>query len=149
MTASLTPLSEDSLSLNLSQIEKYSQDLVSQNVTGAFVNGSSGQSVSLSLSERKEILEAWVNSSPVKSGRLKILPHVGGNCFKDTLELAKHAADLGVFGIGVMPPSFFKPRNEKEVAQMLIHVAQNHPTLPIYYYHIPSMTGVNVNVCET
>jgi len=153
MTASLTAMSNDGLSIDVSNIESYANDLVAQGVTGVFVNGTSGQSQSLSVIERKEILEAWLSTSAAKSNKLTIIPQVGANSLIDTLELASHAASFNengqVFGIGVMPPSFYKPKNHKEVAQQLILIAQRFPKVPIYYYHIPSMTGVNVNVCDT
>lgn len=149
MTASLTAMSEDGLTVDLSQIEKMANDLVSQGVTGAFVNGTSGQSLSLSVEERKQILEAWHNTKAAKSGKLTIIPHIGANSMKDTLELADHAVSLGVFAIGAMPPSFFKPNNAKAAAEYLIHIAHRHPKVPVYYYHIPSMTGVNVSCSDS
>ena len=149
MTASLTAMSKDGMTVDLSQVEKYANDLVEQRVTGVFVNGTSGQSVSLTIEERKQILEAWMNTKAVKSGKLTIIPHIGSNSMLETLELTDHAVSLGVFAIGVMPPSYFKPGNAKQAAELCIHVAQRHPTVPVYYYHIPSMTGVNVSCCDT
>lgn len=54
MAAGLTAMHEDGLTLDLSNVGKYADDLVSQGVTGNFLNGTSGQSVTLTVAERKE-----------------------------------------------------------------------------------------------
>jgi len=47
-----------------------------------------------------------------------------------------------------MATSYFKPNNEEEVANLLCKVAEKVPDFPVYYYHIPMMNGVDVNVEE-
>jgi N-acetylneuraminate lyase len=150
MAASFTPLSEDSLGVNLTAIQKYSEYLVKQNVSGVFLNGTSGQSVCLTTKERKQILDTWLKTEAVPS-KLQVIVHVGANSIVDVLDLAKHAAAYGdgIAGICVMAPSFFKPSGEKALARLLIQVAQSVPKIPFYYYHIPFMNGINVSVNDT
>ncbi len=53
MAATFTPVNKDgSINLELDLFNKYAEDLLAQNVTGVFVNGTSGESVSLSCDER-------------------------------------------------------------------------------------------------
>merc|ERR1711988_58430 len=47
-----------------------------------------------------------------------------------------------------MPSVFFKPATVEALAQWLQHVGNAAPTLPLYYYHIPSMTGVNFKMID-
>jgi hypothetical protein len=42
-----------------------------------------------------------------------------------------------------MSSVFFKPQTVEALAQWMQHVGNAAPTLPLYYYHIPEMTGVN------
>jgi len=57
--------------------------LVDQGVSGVFCNGTSGESVSLNVEERKKILEAWMSTPAVQTGKLTIICHVGCNNFPD------------------------------------------------------------------
>jgi N-acetylneuraminate lyase len=126
--------------INLKPIEKYADHLVDSGVAGAFVCGTTGEGPSLTTEERKAVLEEWVKCS---RGRLKIICHVGGNCLKESIELALHANETGAQALGAFPPFFFKPKTEQEILAFLAPVAASAPTLPFYYYHIPSLTGVN------
>jgi N-acetylneuraminate lyase len=149
IVAALTALNEDGSQLNLKGVNKYVNDLASQRVTGAFVTGSSGQSVSLTVKERKRVLEAWMETDAVKEGRIRVVAHVGCDSIIDTIELAKHAEKQGVHAVSAIPPNFFKPTGNQDVAEFIIRLAHEIPTTPVLYYHIPSMTGVNIYVSET
>lgn len=149
IVAALTALSEDGSQLNLKQVNTYVNDLASQRVTGAFVTGSSGHSVKLTVKERKKVLEAWMDTDAVKEGRITVVSHVGCDSITDTISLAKHAASQGVHAISAIPPNFFKPSGNQDVAEFIVRLAQEVPTTPVLYYHIPSMTGVNIYVSET
>jgi N-acetylneuraminate lyase len=131
-------------------MEKYADDLVLREVTGIFVNGTSAQSLSLTTQERERLLDAWLKTAAVRSKKLIVIAHIACSSIKDTLYLAKHAAGQQlVAGIAVMAPSYFRPQGTKECAELIITVAQANPKTPVYYYHIPYMTGVPADVCET
>lgn len=44
-----------------------------------------------------------------------------------------------------MSPSFFKPRNAKELGEAIAAVAREVPNVPFYYYHFPGMNTLNVS----
>jgi N-acetylneuraminate lyase len=44
--------------------------------------------------------------------------------------------------MGAMPSIFFKPRGVDELVDYAAAVAAAAPELPLYYYHIPALTGV-------
>lgn len=142
-------LSTNPYEINLQIIEKYSKDLVSQGVKGIFLCGTNGESVSLTISERKALLEAWVKTSEYQTKSLRIIAHIGHHCLKDTIELADHAVGLGIEAIAVMPPSFFRPLNEAQASEYTVAVAKKYPKTAVYYYHFPSMTNVRVNLAKT
>ena len=53
MAASFTPIKQDgTINFSSSVFNRYAEDLIVQNVTGVFANGTSGESVSLSCQER-------------------------------------------------------------------------------------------------
>uniref|UniRef100_A0A3B3Z975 N-acetylneuraminate lyase n=1 Tax=Periophthalmus magnuspinnatus TaxID=409849 RepID=A0A3B3Z975_9GOBI len=140
VAATFTPLTPEG-EINLSVIGPYIDYLIEkQNVKSIFVNGTTGESVSLSLAERKALAEDWCHKAKGKMDQ--VIVHVGCMCLRDSQELACHAAQIGADGIAVISPSFFKP----STAAFLREVASAAPTLPFYYYHLPAMTGVNVPV---
>lgn len=135
--------------LDISLIPPYANFLVNSGVNGVFVCGTNGESVSLTVSERKQILEAWMKTNEVKNGDLRVMIHIGHHCLPDMIELGKHAESLGVEAIAVMPPSFFRPLNEEQAGDFIAEIANYFPKTAFFYYHFPNMTNVRVNLCKT
>lgn len=144
IAAPFTPM-DDQSNINLEPIGRYVDHLADSGVSGAFVCGTTGESPSLTTEERLAVLEEWVTRS---SGRLKIICHAGGNSLPQSVELARHAAQTGADAVGAFAPFFFKPTNAEELLGFLAPVADAAPGLPFYYYHIPSLTGVNIPVID-
>ncbi|XP_072295205.1 N-acetylneuraminate lyase isoform X2 [Eucyclogobius newberryi] len=144
VAATFTPLTPEG-EINLSVIGPYIDYLIEkQNVKSIFVNGTTGESMSLSVAERKALAEDWCHKAKGKMDQVVV--HVGCMSLKDSQELAGHAAQIGADGIAVISPSFFKPSTAAALIAFLREVASAAPTIPFYYYHIPSVTGVNVPV---
>jgi len=125
-------------------VPAYAEFLRRNGVSGVFVNGTTGEGLSLTLEERKALASAWVSAA---SG-LKIVIHVGATCVDDAQLMARHAQEIGADAVAALPPFFFKPATPRELASALRPIAAAAPALPFYYYHIPSMTGVSIAVHE-
>jgi len=123
--------------VDLSVIPKQQAYLDETGVKWVFVGGTTGESLSLTLAERKSLTERWLATGT------NVITHCGAESLKDARELAMHAAKAGAKAVAAMPPTFFKPANAKALAMTLARVCSAAPNLPCYYYHIPSMTGVN------
>uniref|UniRef100_A0A670HP63 N-acetylneuraminate lyase n=1 Tax=Podarcis muralis TaxID=64176 RepID=A0A670HP63_PODMU len=107
--------------INLSVIGQYVDYLINeQGVKNVFVNGTTGEGLSLSVQERKQLAEEW----------------------------AKHAAEIGADGIAVIAPSFFKQVKKDALVAFLRDVASEAPGIPFYYYHIPPLTGIKITAYE-
>ncbi|MBT5707996.1 dihydrodipicolinate synthase family protein [Verrucomicrobia bacterium] len=145
VAAPFTPFNAD-FSLNLEVIDGFSKYLGSVGVRGVFVCGTTGEFSSLTMSERLLIAEAWAKVA--RRDGLKLVLHVGDNCLTNACELAAHAASLPVDAISMVPPSYFKPGSVKEVVNIFGQVAHSAPSLPIYYYDIPGLTGVVIPTSE-
>ena len=98
IAASFTPMDAQG-KINLSVIDKYADLMAKSGMTGVFVCGTTGESLSLTTNERKSILEQWVKSS---NGRFKVIAHVGSNSQVEAVELARHAAETGADAIAAM-----------------------------------------------
>lgn len=142
IAAAFTPMDKDG-NVCLSAIDKYADWIARTTIKGVFVCGTTGEFSSLTLTERKDILEKWIAAS---KGRFLIFAHVGSNCQQDSAALAKHAQEKGADAIASISPSFFKPSTVKELVAFFKPVAAAAPELPFYYYHMPSMTGVTLPV---
>jgi N-acetylneuraminate lyase len=123
-------------------IGDYKVFLTSNNVKGAFVNGSTGDFVSLSTSERKELIEAW---SDVKGDDLYVINHVGHTNIREAKDLAAHSVGRAN-AISALAPYYFKPTSLESLLEYCMEVASAAPDLPFYYYHIPVLTGVNFDM---
>ncbi|KAM9004481.1 N-acetylneuraminate lyase isoform X2 [Sarcophilus harrisii] len=146
VAATLTPMTETG-EINFSVIGQYVDYLVNeQGVKNIFVNGSTGEGLSLSVAERRQLAEEWVTNGKNKLDHVII--HVGALSLKDSQELAQHAAEIGADGIAVMAPFFFKPANKDALIAFLKEVAAAAPKVPFYYYHIPPLTGVKIRAEE-
>lgn len=143
IAATYTPMHKDG-TLNLDLIEPYGQFLKANNVTGAFANGSTGDFVSLSTYERKQIVEAWSKNKPKD---LYLTNHVGHTNLKEAQELAAHSESL-VDAICALPPFYFKPKTLNSLVFYCSEIAKQAPSIPFYYYHIPALTGVDLQMID-
>ncbi|MBX3053190.1 MAG: dihydrodipicolinate synthase family protein [Caldilineaceae bacterium] len=142
--ATFTPLNADG-SLNLGQIEPMVDFLIEQKLTGLYVCGSTGEGVSLSTAERKAVAAAFVQAT---RGRVPVILQVGHTSLVEAQELAAHAQEIGADAISAVPPFYFKPPTLDANVRCLAQIAGAAPDLPFYYYHIPQMTGVQVDVAN-
>jgi N-acetylneuraminate lyase len=131
--------------LALESVPAYADWLVSEEVVGAFICGTTGEGPSLTVPERLEVAEAWVKTAPAS---LRVIVHVGHNSLPESKRMAAHAAQIGAGAVACMPPYFFKPSGVQQVVDWCEAVAAAAPNIPFYYYHIPSMSGVGLSMAE-
>lgn len=144
IAAPFTPFHADG-SLNLAVVEKQAASLVANGVAGAFVCGTTGEGVSLTMAERLQVAERW---RQVAGGILRVIVHVGHTALGEARALAAHAEKIGAQGVATLAPYFFKPGNAEDLAAFCAEVASAAPALPFYYYQIPSMTGVSIPAAD-
>ena len=144
ISAPFTHMQEDR-SVNFSKIDDYASYYVRNGIDGAFICGTSGEGLLLSTEERKGVAQEWVKSSP---DQFKSIVHVGGAVLEESKELARHAAEIGAWGIGTIAPVFFKPARVKELVDYCSELASAAPNLPFYFYHMPGYTGVYLSMVD-
>ncbi|HBG28541.1 MAG: hypothetical protein A2Y10_19860 [Planctomycetes bacterium GWF2_41_51] len=139
IAAPFTALNND-CSINLDAIEKLADFYTANNLAGVFICGTTGESMSLTLAERLEIAERWCKTANKK---LKVIVHVGENSIEACKKMSAHAQKSHAYAIGAIAPSFFRPACVDDLVECCSQIASSAPELPFYYYHMPSMTGVN------
>ncbi|MFH5884961.1 dihydrodipicolinate synthase family protein [Halalkalibaculum sp. DA3122] len=145
VAAPFTPMNSNG-SINVDVIPELFELYKHNNITGVFINGSTGEGLELTVDERKALAEAW---DKVVSKDFKLLVHVGHSSLEEAKTLARHAANCSsVAGISTVGPFYRKPDSVERLVDFCREVAAAAPQTPFYYYHIPSLTGVDLPMYE-
>lgn len=107
-----------------------------------FITGSTGESHSVTCSEKLSIYDAWAAAAPQHG--LAVVAHVGSNCLEDSKILARRAEEHGFAAISALAPSYYKPAGLASLIDCCAAIAAEAPGTPFYYYDIPALTGVTL-----
>lgn len=102
-SALYTPFKKDG-SLNEEMVEKVVEYGISRGLKGFYLTGSTGEGFLLSKDERKRVFTRAVKAA---KGRAKLIAHVGCISSDDAVELAKHAAKVGIDWVSSVAPVYF------------------------------------------
>ena len=108
ITAMTTCLDEND-QVDVLATEALTEFLIEKGVDCLYPCGTTGESHLLTTAERKLIAETVVKKA---NGRVTVYVQVGAMTTKETIELAKHAHEIGADGIGVVTPSYFHVNDE-------------------------------------
>jgi N-acetylneuraminate lyase len=133
-----TPFDEQG-HLSTKVIPAYAAHLRSSGISTIYVCGSTGESLALSVAERRHILEAWMSTS---GDDLRVIAHVGSNALPDCLELARHADSIGVDGISAMNPTFGRAADVESLVDHHAQIAEAGGGRPYLIYEISAFGGV-------
>ncbi|MBX7259253.1 MAG: dihydrodipicolinate synthase family protein [Candidatus Hydrogenedentes bacterium] len=131
--AILTPFTKGGKSVDYDRVKALAARLAGQGVHGLFVCGTTGEGPLMTLDERKLTLQAVVQEV---GKRVTVVAHTG--CFDtaSTIELTRHARDIGAKAAGIVAPGFFG----YDDAALLAHyraIAAAVKDFPILLYNIP------------
>ena len=101
--AMFTPVKEDGQP-NFNELGRLVELLISQNLDGLYILGSTGQGVLFTEEQRKKVTEAVTE---VTKGRVPVIVQVGSLTTDESVRLAKHAQNCGVDGISSVGPIYF------------------------------------------
>lgn len=134
IAAALTPLRNGGAELDLDAVAPYVAFLADAGIDGVLVAGTTGEGMNLTLAERKTLLEAFAAEG------LPVIAHCGAQTTAGTVELAAHAAQLGVAGVAVIAPPYFPLRADELLAHFTAAAAACAPT-PFYAYELERASG--------
>lgn len=95
---------DDEGNVSPERVENLAKHYRDKGVKGLYVGGSSGECIYQTVEERKLVLEHVMKAV---GEDLTIIAHVACNSTRDSIELARHAADLGVDALAAIPPHYF------------------------------------------
>ncbi len=140
VAAPFTPMDKKG-NLNPDVIPVYYEFLEKNGITGAFVNGSTGEGPSLSLKEKQISAAIWAGCHK-SGGKVRIINLVGGTSHGECIENAIFSFESGISAIAVVAPYYFKPASDTQLAEFVTLIGEAVPEMPVYFYHIPVLTGV-------
>lgn len=137
MFAIVTPFSTDGKEIDFVALKKYLQFLEERGVKVILTNGTTGEFSSLTIAERKSLVEFCRGNF---SG--KIVNHIGTSSIKDTLDLADHAKDF-CDAIMSLPPYYYANATDEGVYQYFRTILLSTDQ-PFYIYNFPKHTQITV-----
>ena len=128
--------------VNLEVIDEYARVLKDSGISAVLVNGTSGEGMLMDVNERKLVTEKW--NKVCQQLDIILMVQISGCCFRDIIDLAKHAEELKVDGVLCLPELYFKPKDIQSLVNYLKKISIYCPSIPLYYYHIPMFTNVDL-----
>ncbi len=144
--AALTPLHENG-SLAEEELPGLLKFLAQRGANGALLLGTTGEGPSFSPEERIRIVRAGMQIRR-EFPHFKILVGSGTPSLEETISINKAVFDLGVDGVVVLPPYFFRNAPEAGIFEWFSQaLRRSAPTGKAFLvYHIPSLSGINLSM---
>lgn len=144
IAATFSTLNEDG-SLALGQIPALVDKLVQDGLTGVFICGTNGEGPNLTIEERMAVAEAYIAAA---KGKLLVMVHVGHSSIEESRKLALHAESIGADALSSVAAFYFKPSGVANLVDSMSAIASAAPGTPFYYYSIPALTGVGMDMVD-
>src|SRR5438093_8230677 len=127
--------------------ERYIQHcrwLLEQGV-GLATFGTTSEANSMSVAEKIELLDMLIAAGLPPT---RIMPGTGCSAFTDTVELTRHAVQLGCAGVLMLPPFYYKAVSDEGLFRSYAEVIERvgDSRLRIYLYHIPPVAQVPITL---
>lgn len=141
-TAMTTPFDENG-AVDYEAMAIQAKMLVDKGVHCLYPCGTTGEMLRLSLDERKKLAETILKAA---DGKVTVYIHCGAMRQDDTIELVRHAYEIGADGAGVVTPQFFG-LTSRELEEFYAAVSKSVPeTFPIYLYNIPQCAANDISI---
>jgi dihydrodipicolinate synthase/N-acetylneuraminate lyase len=135
LAAALTPLRDGGAALDEDAFAPYCEFL--RELDGVLALGTTGEGILLAVEERKRVVELFL------AGGMPVIAHCGAQTTAATIELAEHAASVGVDGVAVIGPPYF-PLDEDALLAHFAAAARACAPLPFYVYEFARASGYAV-----
>ena len=138
-TALVTPFHADG-SLDRDSFLKILRDQKEGGVHGVIPCGTTGESPTLSIEEKKQLM-TWTLQEMKGSG-IRVFAGTGSNSTEDSIALSKWASEQGVDGVLIVAPYYNKPSQ----AGLIRHfrAVADAVACEVMLYNVPGRTGVGM-----
>ncbi len=115
-------------------------DFITPHAQGLYPCGTYGSGPMMSISERKKVAEIVMDQ--VK-GRVPVIVHVGTADTRNTVELARHAQQIGAAGVGAITP-YYNSYDDDALFRHFDHLVKS-VSIPVFLYNNPKCSGHNIS----
>lgn len=130
----VTPLKANG-DINPDMIRPLADFLIDKGVAGIYPLGTTGEGPLFSAEERKAVAAATVEAV---AGRVPVIIHTGAISTGETIDLTRHARDIGADAASVITPWYF-PLDDVALEAHYSAIYQAVPDFPVYLYNLPAM----------
>lgn len=132
-----TPFKNDEVDYD--SLERHLNFLKDNNIQAFIMNGTTGESSTLTADEKKESLKVALK---VADGDIPVIAGTGTNNTKTTIEESLAAQKLGVDGLLVITPYYNRTTQEGAIKHFT--TVADAVDLPIILYDVPARTGMTI-----
>jgi 4-hydroxy-tetrahydrodipicolinate synthase len=143
LPALITPFTDDGAAVDGGALAAIVDRLIGAGVAGLVPGGSTGEFTTLSIAERRQIVELTVAAA---AGRVPVVAGTGALSTVETVELSVHAEQSGAAAVMVVPP-FYDALGWRELLAHYSAIAERI-SIPIMYYNLPSASGVTLDASQ-
>ena len=119
--------------------------LLKSGCAGLAIFGTNSEANSLSVAEKRRLLEALVKGgvSPAT-----LMPGTGHCAISDSIELTRAAVELGCAGVLMLPPFYYKGVSDEGLYRNFAEIIERvgDERLQLYLYHIPPVSQVAITL---
>jgi len=136
--ALITPFNKD-FSIDYNSLEKLVEFNISNGIDYLVINGTTGESPTISSSERELLINTVVS---VNKGRVPLVLGIGGNDTRSVVEEINSSSLEDISAILSVSPYYSKPTQEG-IYQHYKYIS-NNTSKPIIIYNVPGRTSKNI-----
>jgi len=140
----ITPFRKD-YSPDAERFVRHCKWLLKSGCSGLAVFGTNSEANSLSVSEKRHLLEKLVSAGvPAAS----LMPGTGHCALSDSIEMTRAAVELGCAGVLMLPPFYYKGVPDEGLYRNFAEVIERvgDERLQVYLYHIPPVSQVSISL---
>ncbi len=123
------------------RLVRHSKTLLADGAHGLAVLGTTSEANSLTLDERRRVIDAHIEGG-IEASRL--LPGTGACAIGDAVALTRHAGELGAAAVLLLPPFYYKNATDEGLYAFVSTVIERAGAKAprIMLYHIPQMASL-------
>lgn len=135
----ITPFKSKTYELDLDGARENARFLVESDVSSIVPLGTVGEFASLSKDERLKLAEVVLDQI---NGKKKTIVGVSHTSFVEVIDFAKHAKDCGADAVLLIPPYYFKDREEGLIS--FLKLVSSKVDIGMVLYNVPGLSKINM-----
>ena len=134
-----TPFTTDG-AVDEKKLIRHCRGMLDDGAAGLAVLGTTSEANSLTLGERRRVIDALVEDGVAPA---RLLPGTGACAIDDAAALSRHAGEIGCAGVLLLPPFYYKNVSDEGLYAFVARVIERcGAAVPrIMLYHFPAMAA--------